>query len=170
MDFDNPDGNDDEADDHSMDLPFSPNQLRAYTTGQKLQIRLSSNVSELAQHCQGTGYRFKVILHSPYEYPSTFHQSYDIDFRQAVTLSVIPKLMLASETLKSSYLPAVRRCFFHSERNLKYFQVYTKKNCELECLSNITAKICGCVPYWLPRKYFSAFINFCFLNNCESTT
>lgn len=37
------------------------------------------------------------------------------------------------------------------ERQLKYFQMYTKSNCELECLSNYTMGKCGCVKFSMIR-------------------
>lgn len=44
-----------------------------------------------------------------------------------------------------------RRCYFESERKLRFLKVYTQRNCELECLSNATLQSCGCVKFFLPR-------------------
>lgn len=44
-----------------------------------------------------------------------------------------------------------RKCYFDSERQLRFLKVYTQRNCELECLSNATLKTCGCVKFSLPR-------------------
>ncbi len=44
-----------------------------------------------------------------------------------------------------------RKCYFHSERKLRFLKVYTQRNCELECLSNATLNLCGCVKFFLPR-------------------
>lgn len=140
-----------------LDLTFQEDPLRAYTTGQRLTVRLLSNRSDFSGYCQGSGDRFKVFLHSPYELPSTssVHQSYDVDVHQSVTLSVAPRLLLASDSLKTAYSPETRRCFFNVERTLRYFKTYTKKNCEIECLSNITRAKCLCVPFWLPREPYT---------------
>lgn len=40
-----------------------------------------------------------------------------------------------------------RKCYFDSERKLRFLKVYTQRNCELECLSNATRKACGCVKF-----------------------
>lgn len=34
-----------------------------------------------------------------------------------------------------------------------YVEMYTRKNCEMECSSNFTRKLCGCVPFYMPRKH-----------------
>lgn len=44
-----------------------------------------------------------------------------------------------------------RGCYFNSERYLRLFKQYTEVNCYTECLANYTLKICGCVPFALPR-------------------
>lgn len=44
-----------------------------------------------------------------------------------------------------------RGCLFSRERHLKFFQIYTKCNCEIECISNYTHSKCGCVQFHMPR-------------------
>lgn len=44
-----------------------------------------------------------------------------------------------------------RQCYFNGERYLRFFQVYTQQNCELECLANYTMAKCGCVKFSMPR-------------------
>lgn len=44
-----------------------------------------------------------------------------------------------------------RKCYFDSERKLRFLKVYTQRNCELECLSNATLNSCGCVKFSHPR-------------------
>lgn len=39
------------------------------------------------------------------------------------------------------------------EKPLIYFKVYTQSNCILECLTNATLKKCGCVSFYMPRKF-----------------
>jgi amiloride-sensitive sodium channel len=40
-----------------------------------------------------------------------------------------------------------RQCYFDGERQLKFFQIYTKANCELECLTNSTMRYCNCSAF-----------------------
>lgn len=42
---------------------------------------------------------------------------------------------------------ALRSCYMKDERQLKFFKTYSKRNCEIECFSNLTKEICKCVPY-----------------------
>ncbi|GLG96265.1 Pickpocket protein 19 [Gryllus bimaculatus] len=62
-----------------------------------------------------------------------------------------PHEIRTSQDLRDSYTPEQRQCYFHDERYLKYFKFYTQKNCELECLANITLASCGCVEFYMPR-------------------
>lgn len=55
--------------------------------------------------------------------------------------------MIDDEVRKMSI--AKRNCFLENERKLKYFTIYTKSNCEQECLSLMIAKKCRCVPFYL---------------------
>uniref|UniRef100_A0A1B6MTT3 Uncharacterized protein n=1 Tax=Graphocephala atropunctata TaxID=36148 RepID=A0A1B6MTT3_9HEMI len=48
--------------------------------------------------------------------------------------------------------PVKRGCYFENERYLRYFRIYTQRNCERECDSNNTFKHCGCVLISHPRS------------------
>jgi hypothetical protein len=50
-----------------------------------------------------------------------------------------------------------RQCYFAGERHLKFFKLYTKANCELECMTNLTLRYCNCSAFYMPRKWFSEF-------------
>lgn len=47
--------------------------------------------------------------------------------------------------------PNNRRCYFEGEKQLKFFQSYTKALCEWECKTNLTLEKCGCVKFSMPR-------------------
>lgn len=40
-----------------------------------------------------------------------------------------------------------RACFLEGEKKLRFFKVYTTKNCQLECFANYSSKVCGCIPF-----------------------
>lgn len=48
------------------------------------------------------------------------------------------------------YEPSKRQCFFNSDRQLRFFKVYTQNNCEEECLANFTKQECGCARFFMP--------------------
>lgn len=70
---------------------------------------------------------------------------------QEVVVAIEPDMMTTSEGLRD-YDSYYRQCYFANERQLKYFKIYTQRNCEVECLTNYTLKRCGCVSYHMPRE------------------
>ncbi|CAO1411521.1 unnamed protein product [Diamesa tonsa] len=49
------------------------------------------------------------------------------------------------------FSPEKRHCLFQGEKILRFYKIYSKKNCEMECLSNYTKKKCDCVPFYSIR-------------------
>lgn len=100
--------------------------------------------------CRGPVQGFKFLLHSPNEVPRVSKNYFSIPLRQEVIVGVKVNMMTTSPNLKS-YDPEIRQCFFDGEKKLKFFQIYTQSNCEIECLSNFTLKTCGCVKFSMPH-------------------
>ncbi|KAJ8916851.1 hypothetical protein NQ315_005858 [Exocentrus adspersus] len=73
----------------------------------------------------------------------------DLDYAFIVAIS--PTEIITSDDVKE-YSVSKRKCFFQSEKRLKFFKYYTQYNCKLECLTNITLKICGCVAFYMPHN------------------
>nr|XP_023021889.1 pickpocket protein 28-like [Leptinotarsa decemlineata] len=59
--------------------------------------------------------------------------------------------MMSTSREVENYRPSIRQCYFADERSLKYFNIYTPDNCRLECLTNYTLNMCGCVNFYMPR-------------------
>lgn len=51
------------------------------------------------------------------------------------------------------WTPFERGCYYPNEKPLKFFKVYTERNCETECRANKTLELCGCVAYYDPSEY-----------------
>lgn len=96
-------------------------------------------------------YVCQIHLHTPGEMPQISKQYFRVPLNQEVIVSVKPNVMTTAEGL-IQYAPSRRQCFFNKERDLKYFKIYTQKNCELECLSNYTVKMCNCTKFSMPSK------------------
>jgi hypothetical protein len=47
--------------------------------------------------------------------------------------------------------PEDRQCFFPDEGNLDLYKKYTFQNCRFECGINLTEKLLGCTPWYLPQ-------------------
>ncbi|KAF2886730.1 hypothetical protein ILUMI_19443, partial [Ignelater luminosus] len=91
-----------------------------------------------------------ILLHNPVEMPRVSQNYFRAPLNQEVVVAIEPDMMTTSEGLKD-YSPNSRHCYFANERQLKYFKIYTQRNCEVECLTNYTLKQCGCVSYHMPH-------------------
>lgn len=75
-----------------------------------------------------------------------------VEIQPGITLDIqiTPEVIRTEENLKSIE-PSERECYFEGEKFLKFFRIYSDKNCELECMANFTLERCHCIPYNLPR-------------------
>jgi acid-sensing ion channel, other len=90
----------------------------------------------------------RVIVHSPFEMPSYMGQEF---FHTSVRISSVivePEIQMIDESLHS-LSPNKRNCLLPNEKALKYFKVYTRRNCEQECLSEMIYRSCRCVPFYM---------------------
>jgi acid-sensing ion channel, other len=101
--------------------------------------------------CRGPVQGFKILLHTPGEMPQVSKQYFRMPLNQEVLVAIKPQMMTTSEGLRH-YPPNRRQCYFNNERELRFFKVYTQRNCELECLTNFTLQECGCIKFNMPSK------------------
>lgn len=59
---------------------------------------------------------------------------------------VTPSVVRSDESLKTLE-PADRSCFLEGERKLRFFKVYTLRNCKFECHTNFTIWACNCSDF-----------------------
>uniref|UniRef100_A0A336M656 CSON011555 protein n=1 Tax=Culicoides sonorensis TaxID=179676 RepID=A0A336M656_CULSO len=123
---------------------------RVYSTREKLKLTLKLNTFNFDNLFPQQGRGFKIYVHAPTEFPWSTKQYFKLAAGQSITLTVTPQLIRTSSQLRN-YTPTKRECYFNHENPLKYFQVYTKENCELECLADYSMLLCDCVPFWMPR-------------------
>ena len=64
----------------------------------------------------------------------------------------IENLSRADRYPRRSMDPKKRNCYFHDEKTLEFFPMYTEPNCMLECAWRAAAGNCGCVPWFLKSK------------------
>lgn len=127
--------------------------FRVFGAGAKAGLSASLKLpgENLEYFCSGPVQGFKILLHNPGEVPQLSKQYFRVPLQQEVLISVKPNVISTSEGLRY-YAPNRRQCFFDSERQLRFFKIYTQQNCELECLSNFTKQECGCVKFSMPSK------------------
>ncbi|KAE8744812.1 hypothetical protein FOCC_FOCC008536 [Frankliniella occidentalis] len=126
---------------------------RALGQGAKsgLSILLRAYKQDCDYLCRGPVQGFKVLLHNPAEVPRINQQYFRAPLNQEVVVVVKPSMMTTSDGLKD-YEPSRRQCYLPTERQLRYFKVYTQKNCELECSANYTMNMCNCTAFYMPRS------------------
>ncbi|XP_070509997.1 pickpocket protein 28-like [Chironomus tepperi] len=64
---------------------------------------------------------------------------------------ITPEIVKTDDDLKHVDI-SLRKCYFDDERKLNYFKIYTRRNCEQECLTEIIYLNCGCVPFYYVRN------------------
>jgi acid-sensing ion channel, other len=88
-------------------------------------------------------------IHSPFEFLEREKQ-FDIFYGKSMEILITPRIVRSDPDLKE-LKPEARQCYFENERKLKYFKIYSKKLCEMECKSFVIFENCNCTPYYLPR-------------------
>ncbi|XP_063700316.1 pickpocket protein 28-like [Culicoides brevitarsis] len=151
---------------YTKNITINTYPKRVYSTREKLALTLKLNTMNMDNLFPQQGRGFKIYLHAPTEFPWSTKQYFKVSTGQSVTLTVTPQLIRTSSFLRD-YPPTKRECYFNHENPLKYFQVYTKENCELECLADYSKLLCDCVPFWMPRGVGARI---CGLENFECYT
>ncbi|CRL07760.1 CLUMA_CG020714, isoform A [Clunio marinus] len=95
-----------------------------------------------------TGNGFIIFIHNPYELPYEGHQQMILNEKEKVTFLVEPRLKILDESLMN--LPIEKRnCYRNDEKKLVMFKVYTKHNCQHECLWFYIRDQCNCIPFYM---------------------
>lgn len=87
-------------------------------------------------------------VHSSVEPPLFMQREEFIEYDGGKKLQIFitPNVITTDTNLKSLALED-RVCFLDGEKYLRFFKVYTTKNCKVECFANISSKVCGCVSF-----------------------
>ena len=134
----------------SLKLKVYPNRVVGSGIQSGLAFELKIKKSELNPGCKRGIQGFRLQLHTPVELPHMSKQFYSIPLQKETTIAVRPHSIYSSKDVQE-YDPMSRQCFFNHEKSLKFFNVYSKSSCALECLSNFTFASCGCVKFSIPR-------------------
>lgn len=93
----------------------------------------------------------RVIIHNTDEFPFRTGQHIRHKTNEIVFMEYTPTLHVIDDALKS-WSPEQRNCFLEHEKKLKFFKIYTRINCEHECLSEAMLQACDCVPFYMISK------------------
>jgi acid-sensing ion channel, other len=93
-------------------------------------------------------------IHSPFELSSSYSDIEMCEFQYGHDLEIVvsPQITRTDENLRSVD-PHKRNCYFDGEKTLRFFKIYTLKNCEQECLFEYFLWInkLRCVPNYIVR-------------------
>lgn len=91
-------------------------------------------------------------IHASNELPFMLNSETVFEFGDAKHIEVLvtPVVVRSDDSLKNLDY-SDRSCYFENERHLRFFNLYTKRNCEIDCFANFTQKTCNCTPFDVPR-------------------
>lgn len=94
---------------------------------------------------------YHLIFHDPKELPDLNSVHHYTIPGQNLIFWISPHMINIEDSLKDLTINE-RSCYLEHEKKLKFFQIYSQNNCEQECLSNYTLKLCNCVQFFMMRK------------------
>ncbi|KAK9883359.1 hypothetical protein WA026_001534 [Henosepilachna vigintioctopunctata] len=100
----------------------------------------------------------RVSLHTPSNIPRPSQVFFSVGLNRFTNVAVKPSLTITSSQIRQ-YAPEKRFCYFGHERSLKYFRMYSQPNCNMECWTNYTINLCGCVNFYMPRDKYTRVCN-----------
>ena len=116
-----------------------------------LRIILRTNDVDMDYVCSGSNQGFKVFTHIPGDSVDQTGKHFFVPVKADVTVSMTATMTRTSENLLA-YKPQQRKCYLSNERPLTFFKYYTKNLCNIECLTNYTMEVCGCVEFFMPHE------------------
>ncbi|KAH8402368.1 hypothetical protein KR009_011578 [Drosophila setifemur] len=137
-------------------LPSKYFPAAAIGTGISLGFSAVLDAQMSEYYCSSTnGPGFKVYFHNPVEVPMVKEAGlitaigYETNYRIEVVRSE------AVDAIRSISREG-RQCLFKNEKELIFYSIYTRLNCENECTSAYLYDSCGCIPFDYPPIYSNA--------------
>ncbi|XP_061399071.1 pickpocket protein 28-like [Musca vetustissima] len=132
------------------DINTYPVRVLSSGSAAGFQITLQTFTNETDYTCNGPTQGFKIMLNSPDDVPSVVKHFVRVSMDREILVAVKPKMITTSANIEA-YHPEKRRCYLNKDRQLKFYKIYTQRNCERECVTNFTYSECGCVKFSMPR-------------------
>ncbi|CAB3371699.1 Hypothetical predicted protein [Cloeon dipterum] len=131
-----------------------PVPKRALGSGYKYSygILLKRKKNLAFPNCAHPNAGFKIAVKNPADAFSKEDDFMRVAMGRGTNFLITPKLVTTDNAVRSSMDPTVRECYFQDETSLFHYKHYTRKNCQSECLSNLTMTACNCVEFYMPRK------------------
>lgn len=90
------------------------------------------------------------IVHSPYQLPIETNR-FNFEYGRSLDVLLSVDVVQVDEDFKRLSVDN-RQCYLKDERKLLFYKIYTKSNCERECLTFVTFGDCSCVPFFFVRN------------------
>lgn len=128
---------------------------RVFGSGDSSGLILILKVSKpnIDHLCGGPVQGFQIRFHGPGEDAQLWKKRFQLSPGAVKLFLINPIGTKAMEGIRK-YSPEVRKCYYPRERQLRFFKMYSLRNCETECLANYTLEICGCVQFSMPSINF----------------
>jgi Amiloride-sensitive sodium channel len=94
---------------------------------------------------------YRVVVHNNDEFSSYSGRQFIHVQEHFTDVEIKPEVHLIDESVRKMSI-VKRNCYLSHEKSLKFFKIYTKKNCEQECLSSMMRNECGCVAFFVISK------------------
>ncbi|XP_046649312.1 pickpocket protein 28-like [Daphnia pulicaria] len=91
---------------------------------------------------------FKVLIHSPEEFPDVAHRGFVIGLGTETFVGVKATTSFYSEEVAKEIPASIRQCHVEGEKKLKYFQRYSRSACSVECDTQFMEERCHCRPFY----------------------
>lgn len=127
-----------------------PIKGRANDASPEFIITLREYLDYQDRSCKRYSTGFFVYFHDPSDMPHASLQLYTLRPNQIMSLALKFDSISTSDEVRS-YPIKTRKCYFPDEQYLYFFSTYTESNCRIECLTNYTKQLCGCVAFYMPR-------------------
>lgn len=138
---------------YPKNLPKNYVPRRTAGTGETLGFSITLDVDVDNYYCSScSSIGFKIALHSPTETPNMQESGLLLAAGRETKIRIRADKIESEQQLRSMNKRS-RQCLFQHEKRLLYFQYYTQRNCEMECLAALMIKYCGCISHFMPKIY-----------------
>lgn len=121
-----------------------------------LNIVLEALANDFEPKCGGVRLGYKIVLSMPGEAVKMSQNYFQLPPKTRNVFIIYAEWTRVGDTLRR-FKPNQRKCFYTDERRLRFFKIYTKTNCEVECLANFTKNLCACVNFAMPSMHNYVF-------------
>lgn len=117
----------------------------------RFDLQILQKKSNIEPLCGGLDQGYFVYIHAPNEYPNGEGSHFHVPLDSKFTIQLTPTIFQDDEeSIKS--LPLIEReCYVPEEKTLRYYKIYNRNNCNLECSMNYTLKTCQCAQFFMPH-------------------